>query len=66
MLVGLPGDGPGGTGNGTLDRLLRGAGVFGRQREATIFVVAAALLLYFGCQRSPPRSSSSPSARCCC
>src|SRR6202789_4459135 len=52
MLVGLPGDGPGGTGNGTLDRLRRGAGVFGRQREATIFVVAAALLLYFGLTHS--------------
>ena len=48
MLVGLPGQGPGGAGNGTLDRLRRGAGVFGRQREATVFVVTAALLLYFG------------------
>jgi simple sugar transport system permease protein len=52
MLVGLPGDGPGGTGNGTLDRLLRVAGVFGRQREATIFLVTAALLLYFGLTHS--------------
>ncbi|HEX4092527.1 MAG TPA: ABC transporter permease [Trebonia sp.] len=52
MLVGLPGDGPGGAGNGTLGRLRRAAGAFGRQREATIFVVAAALLLYFGLTHS--------------
>jgi len=52
MLVGLPGDDPGNAGNGALDRLLRAAGVFGRQREATIFVVAAALLLYFGLTHS--------------
>ena len=31
-----------------LDRLRRGLGVFGRQREATILVVTVALLLYFG------------------
>ena len=48
MLAGLPGDGPGGTGNGTRRPAAPRAGVFGRQREATIFVVTAALLLYFG------------------
>ena len=47
MLTGLP-DGPAGTGNGTVDTLRRGLGVFGRQREATILVVTVALLLYFG------------------
>jgi simple sugar transport system permease protein len=39
---------PDGWGNGTVDVLRRGLGVFGRQREATILVVAVALLLYFG------------------
>jgi simple sugar transport system permease protein len=38
---------PGG-GNGGLKLLRQGLGAFGRQREATVFVVAAALLLYFG------------------
>jgi hypothetical protein len=47
MLAGLP-DGPAGTGNGTVDALRRGLGVFGRQREATILVVTVALLRYFG------------------
>jgi simple sugar transport system permease protein len=36
------------TGNGTLGFLRGGLGAFGRQREATVFIVAAALLLYFG------------------
>jgi simple sugar transport system permease protein len=47
MLVGLP-DGTPGAGNGTIDMLRRGFGVFGRQREATVLVVTVALLLYFG------------------
>jgi simple sugar transport system permease protein len=34
--------------NGTLALLRGGLGAFGRQREATVFVVAVALLLYFG------------------
>ena len=41
-------DGTPGPGNGTVDTLRRGLGVFGRQREATILVVTVALLLYFG------------------
>ena len=41
-------DGTPGTGNGTVDMLRRGLGVFGRQREATVLVVTVALLLYFG------------------
>lgn len=46
-LIGEPGGGPG-PGNGTIDILRRWGGVFVRQREATILVVAVALLLYFG------------------
>jgi simple sugar transport system permease protein len=46
-LIGEPGGGPG-TGNGTVAMLRRWFGVFARQREATILVVAVALLLYFG------------------
>jgi simple sugar transport system permease protein len=46
-LIGEPGGGPG-PGNGTIDILRRWLGVFGRQREATVLVVAVALLLYFG------------------
>jgi simple sugar transport system permease protein len=34
--------------NGALALLRGGVGAFGRQREATVFVVAVALLLYFG------------------
>jgi simple sugar transport system permease protein len=40
--------GGGGGGNGGGQLLARGLGVFGRQREATVLVVAVALLLYFG------------------
>ena len=36
------------SGNGALATLRGGLGAFGRQREATVFVVAVALLLYFG------------------
>jgi simple sugar transport system permease protein len=39
---------PGGGGNGTRQRLAGGLGVFSRQREATVLVVAVTLLLYFG------------------
>jgi simple sugar transport system permease protein len=46
-LIGEPGGGPG-SGNGAVDILRRWFGVFARQREATILVVAVALLLYFG------------------
>jgi simple sugar transport system permease protein len=46
-LIGEPGGGPG-PGNGTVDILRRWLGVFTRQREATILIVAIALLLYFG------------------
>jgi simple sugar transport system permease protein len=42
-----PGTG-GGKGNGGGQLLVRGLGVFGRQREATVLVVTVALLLYFG------------------
>ena len=42
-----PGVGPP-SGNGVLGLLRSGLGAFGRQREATVFVVAVALLLYFG------------------
>ncbi len=45
--VSPPGGGPG-AGNGAMALLRRGLGVFGRQREATVFVVAVVLLLYFG------------------
>jgi simple sugar transport system permease protein len=51
MLIGQP-DGTPGRGNGTVDMLRRGLGVFGRQREATILVVTVALLLYFGLTNS--------------
>jgi simple sugar transport system permease protein len=37
-----------GAGNETRGLLVRGLGVFGRQREATVLVVTVALLLYFG------------------
>jgi simple sugar transport system permease protein len=48
-LLGRLGVGGGnGRGNGTAGLLTRGLGVFGRQREATVLVVAVALLLYFG------------------
>jgi simple sugar transport system permease protein len=40
------------SGNGTLGLLRSGLGAFGRQREATVFVVAVALLLYFGLRYS--------------
>jgi simple sugar transport system permease protein len=40
--------GGGGRGNGGGQLLVRGLGVFGRQREATVLVVTVALLLYFG------------------
>jgi simple sugar transport system permease protein len=43
-----PPDGGPGTGNGALAALRQGAGFLGRQREATVFVVAVVLLLYFG------------------
>ena len=46
-LIGEPGGGPG-PGNGVGDILRNWLGVFARQREATILVVAIALLLYFG------------------
>jgi simple sugar transport system permease protein len=46
-LIGQPGGAPG-MGNGTVKVLLRGVGIFGRQRETTILVVTVALLLYFG------------------
>ena len=39
--------GPAGAGGGLGDILWRGLRVLGRQREATVFVVAAALFLYF-------------------
>ncbi len=39
--------GPAGAGGGLGDVLWRGLRVLGRQREATVFVVAAALFLYF-------------------
>jgi simple sugar transport system permease protein len=42
-----PGVGPP-SGNGALHLVRSGLGAFGRQREATVFVVAVALLLYFG------------------
>jgi simple sugar transport system permease protein len=42
-----PGGGPG-AGSGGLDLIRKGFGAFGRQREATVLVVAVALLLYFG------------------
>jgi simple sugar transport system permease protein len=35
-------------GNGTIRLARQGLGVFGRQREATVLIVAVALLLYFG------------------
>jgi simple sugar transport system permease protein len=47
-VVGRPSAGGGGGGNGGGQLLARGLGVFGRQREATVLVVAVALLLYFG------------------
>ncbi len=46
-LLGQPG-GAGAAGNGGVDIIRRGLGIFGRQREATILVVTVALLLYFG------------------
>jgi simple sugar transport system permease protein len=49
QVLGGPGAGGGGGGaGGTRGLLVRGVGVFGRQREATVLVVAVALLLYFG------------------
>ena len=42
------GDGGGGKGNGGAQLVVRGLGVFARQREATVLVVTVALLLYFG------------------
>jgi simple sugar transport system permease protein len=49
QVLGRPGAGGGGGGaGGTRGLLVRGVGVFGRQREATVLVVAIALLLYFG------------------
>ena len=49
QVLGGPGAGAGGGGaGGTRGLLVRGVGVFGRQREATVLVVAVALLLYFG------------------
>ena len=45
--VGPPAAGPP-PGRGTLGLVRSGLGAFGRQREATVFVVAVALLLYFG------------------
>jgi simple sugar transport system permease protein len=47
VLGGLGGNGGNGAGNRTGGLLTRGIGVFGRQREATVLVVAVALLLYF-------------------
>ena len=41
-------DGDGGKGNGGGQVVVRSLAVFGRQREATVLVVAVALLLYFG------------------
>jgi hypothetical protein len=46
-LIGEPGGGPG-PGSSVGDILRHWGGVFVRQREATVFVVAVALLLYFG------------------
>jgi simple sugar transport system permease protein len=46
-LIGEPGGGPG-PGSSVGDILRNWAGVFVRQREATIFVVAVALFVYFG------------------
>jgi simple sugar transport system permease protein len=44
-----PGPGPGGgAGTGGRDVLTRSLGIFARQRETTVLVVAVALLLYFG------------------
>jgi simple sugar transport system permease protein len=49
VLGGLGTDsGGGGRGNGGGQLVVRGLGVFARQREATVLVVAVALLLYFG------------------
>jgi simple sugar transport system permease protein len=49
QVLGGPGAGAGGGGaGGTRGLLVRGVGVFGRQREATVLVVTIALLLYFG------------------
>jgi simple sugar transport system permease protein len=49
QVLGGPGAGGGGGGaGGTRGLLVRGVGVFGRQREATVLVVTVALLLYFG------------------
>jgi simple sugar transport system permease protein len=49
QVLGRPGAGGGGGGvGGTRGLLVRGVGVFGRQREATVLVVTVALLLYFG------------------
>jgi simple sugar transport system permease protein len=46
--LGVGGGGGGANGNGNGSPFVRGLGVFGRQREATVLVVAVALLLYFG------------------
>jgi simple sugar transport system permease protein len=49
QVLGGPGAGEGGGGvGGTRGLVVRGVGVFGRQREATVLVVTIALLLYFG------------------
>jgi simple sugar transport system permease protein len=42
------GSGGGGNGNGGGQLVVRGLGVFARQREATVLVVTVALLLWFG------------------
>ena len=47
-----------GTGNGAWAAVRRGMGMFGRQREATVFVVAVALLLYFSLRYSSTFVSS--------
>src|SRR5271155_1648382 len=47
-VLGRPGADGGRGGNGTRGLLVRGLGVFVRQREATVLVVTIALLLYFG------------------
>ncbi len=45
--VGVPPGGRGGAGDGLGATLMRGLRAFGRQREATVFVIAVALFLYF-------------------
>jgi simple sugar transport system permease protein len=52
-----PGGAPG-DGNGAWAVIRRSLGVFARQREATVFVVAVALLLYFGLRYSSTFVSS--------